>query len=119
VPIVSCPACGEDEELTGARGTDADGGSVLLLTCQRCQTTWERDARPRCRLCGSEDLEAVPTSTLEEHGRGEQRTPSGIRIRHYCWTCRGDDVTSQDPRPGPQPHPGGTTDPRGLRRRGE
>ncbi len=60
----------------------------------------------------------MPTSTLEEHGRGEQRTPSGIRIRHYCWECRGDDVTSQEPHPGPQPHPGGTTDLRELRRRG-
>lgn len=112
MPQVSCPACGEDEELAGRREDER-----ILLTCERCGAAWDRDTRPTCRLCGSEELEAVPTSTLEDAGRGAQRTPSGIRLVHYCWSCRGDDVTSSSPRPGPQSPPGGGQDLTSLRRR--
>ncbi len=105
--IVVCPACGEDEQLTGRTH---EGG--IELTCERCGAAWERDVTPTCRLCGSQDLQGVPTSTLREHGRGEQWAPSGIRLALYCWACRGADVTSTKPRPGPQPPPGGQRDAR-------
>jgi hypothetical protein len=32
-----------------------------------------------CRLCDSDDIEGIPTSTLEEHGRAGVRTPSRNR----------------------------------------
>lgn len=111
MPIVSCPACGEDEDLTGS----ASDGSIVL-TCGPCGHTWLRDTVPVCRLCGSEDIEGVATSTLEEHGRAGVRTPSGIRLVHYCWSCRGNDVTSTEPSPGPHSPPGRSTDLRALRR---
>lgn len=117
MPVVACPGCGEDEQLRGERADREDGSEQLVLTCERCGTTWDRDTAPRCGLCGSDDVEGVPTSTLQEHGRGDQRTPSGIRLAYYCWACRGRDVTSSSPLPGPQPPPGGSRDLRALRER--
>jgi ribosomal protein L40E len=92
MPIIACPACGEDEALAGERREDR-----MLLSCERCGHRWDRDTTRRCRLCGSEDLEAVPTSTLEEAGRGDQRTPSGIRDAYLCWSCGARDATSTQP----------------------
>lgn len=118
MPVVACPACGEDEELTGRRDTGDDGGDRLLLTCGRCGESWDRDTTLRCGLCGSQDVEGVPTSTLQEKGRGDQWAPSGIRLVYYCWACSADDVTSSRPRPGPHPPPGGSRDLRAFRSRG-
>lgn len=92
--VVACPACGEDEDLRGQRSDEG-----LVLSCERCGHRWNRDLTPRCGLCGSEDLEVVPTSVLEEAGRGEQRTPSGIRDLHVCWDCGARDATSNNPIP--------------------
>lgn len=111
MPVVSCPRCGEDEDLAGERD-----GETIILTCGACGTAWDRDARLACGLCGSDDVEGIPTSTLQEAGRGEQRTPSGIHLVYYCWSCRGNDVRSSAPRPGPQPAPGTSRDVRALRR---
>lgn len=111
MPVVACPDCGEDDEFTGTRR-----GETILLTCERCGHTWDRDTTLACRLCGSDDIEGIPTSTLEEHGRAGVRTPSGIRLVHYCWSCRANDVTSTSPSPGPHPPPGKSTDLRALRR---
>jgi hypothetical protein len=117
VPIVACPACGEDEQLTGHQVADGATPQVRL-TCDRCGASWARDATRRCGLCGSQDIEGIPTSTLQEKGRGEQWAPSGIRLVFYCWACRGDDVTSSAPRPGPRPQPGSPPDLSDLHRRG-
>lgn len=113
MPVVGCPLCGEDDELTGER--DA---ARILLTCGVCGHRWDRDIRVRCRLCGSEDVEGIPTSTLEEAGRAGVRTPSGIRLVYYCWSCDGNDVTSSEPLPGPQSPPGRSRDLRALRGKG-
>lgn len=112
MPVVDCPVCGEDEDLSGNRQDDR-----IMLTCGACGHRWDRDTRLVCRLCGAEDLEGVPTSTLEEAGRAGVRTPSGIRLVYYCWSCRGNDVTASNPRPGPHPPPGSSQDLRALRGR--
>lgn len=91
---VSCPACGGTEDLAGV---DAAEGRVIV--CGACGDRWQRDTTPTCTLCGSINLEAVPTSTLEEAGRGEQRTPSGIRDAYRCWSCGARDATSSSPIP--------------------
>lgn len=111
MPLVACPRCGEDEDLTGTRD-----GQTILLTCGSCRQTWDRDTRLVCGLCGSEDIEGIPTSTLEDAGRGEQRTPTGIHLVYYCWNCQSNDVRSSTPQPGPQPPPGQSRDLRALRR---
>lgn len=101
VVVVACPSCGEAEDLIGV---PVDG--LIRITCGACGAGWDRDAQPRCGLCGGTDLAAIPTSTLEEHGRAGVRTPSGIRTAWFCWTCTGHDVTSTRPIPGPNPLPG-------------
>ena len=118
MPVVECPACGEEEDLTGERKTAEDGADRLLLTCGVCAASWDRDTIPRCRLCSEADLEAIPTATLQERGRGDQWAPSGIRLAYYCWGCGGRDVTSSAPTPGPTPPPGDSRNLRALRRRG-
>lgn len=112
MPNVTCPGCGEDEDL---RGQQTSGG--ITITCGRCGVTFERNTTPTCALCGSTDLQAVPTSTLREAGRGDQWAPSGVRIAWYCWVCSGHDVTSPNPEPGPNPPPGDPSDRRDLRQR--
>jgi hypothetical protein len=74
VALVSCPACGEDEELRGETR-----GDRVVLTCERCGSGWDRDTTPSCGVCASDDVERIPTATLRERGRGEQWTPSGLR----------------------------------------
>lgn len=118
MPIVACPVCAEEEELTGRSVSAEDGSERRELSCQRCGASWDRDVTPRCGLCGSRDLQGVPTATLRESGRGEQWAPSGVRLAYYCWSCRSADVTSSTPTPGPQPPPGTGTDLTDLRRRG-
>jgi uncharacterized Zn finger protein len=115
MPVVACPACGEDEDLTGRRTAGDNGADRLVVRCGTCGRSWDRDTTVRCGLCGADDVEGVPTSTLQERGRGDQWAPSGIRLVYYCWSCGGDDVTSSQPRPGPNPPPGGSNDLRAFR----
>lgn len=112
MPAISCPSCGDDENLDGDRIGDA-----IVLTCGKCHHRWDRDTRSVCGVCGSHDIEGIPTSTLEEAGRAGVRTPSGIRLVYYCWSCRANDVTSSEPRSDPQPPPGRSRDLRALRPR--
>lgn len=97
MPIVVCPVCDEDEELRGKR---RDDGTVQLF-CESCGATWDRNLTPVCGLCGSDDVEAVRTDTLQESGRGDQWAPSGIQVRYRCWSCGGMDVTGPDPQAAP------------------
>lgn len=94
MPTVTCPACGSGEDLEGR--PSADG---VVIDCGACGHSWVRDLTPVCKLCGSTDLVAVPTATLEEAGRGDQRTPSGIRDAYRCYACGTKDATSSSPTP--------------------
>lgn len=78
---VSCPACGEAEELRGRREDDQ-----IVLTCLTCGQEWPRDLTPRCSQCGGEDLEAVPLAILER-GRGTQLSIIGTRTIYLCYVC--------------------------------
>ena len=100
MPAIACPQCGEADDLAGTRQPDGS----LEITCQACGAAWERGSKePRCRLCGSDDLEYT-TKPLWEKGRGEQRTPVGRIHAYYCHACGGRDVTSASPVPGPPDH---------------
>lgn len=93
MPLVSCPACGEDEELEAVRVT---GEGAPVIRCAACAHEWVRDTTLRCSLCGSADLRHTP-EPLWEKGRGEQRTPAGFHDVYACWSCGGRRVTSADP----------------------
>lgn len=101
MPLIRCPECGEHEAL---RGVEHDKAG-LLVECTGCGHRWERDLTLRCGRCGSEELDPVLTTTLEEAGRGEQRTPSGLRRTYRCRSCGARNATSSSPRP-PDPDPG-------------
>lgn len=108
MPTVTCPSCGSVDELRGRRSADG-----VVVECGDCGHSWQRDLTPTCTVCGSTDLEAVPTATLEEAGRGEQRTPSGIRDVYRCYGCGARDATSSSPVVDPAGRDGAPT---GVRR---
>lgn len=91
---LTCPACGEDDDLSGQRDGDA-----IVITCGACGASRDRDPTPRCGLCGSTELASTP-KPLWTSGRGEQRTPAAQRPAYACWDCGGRDVTSAHPQPG-------------------
>lgn len=97
MPTVTCPVCGSGEDLAGRRSSDG-----VVIDCGACGHSWVRDLTPVCEVCGSRDLVAVPTATLEEAGRGDQRTPSGIRDVYRCYACGAKDATSSSPTPDPE-----------------
>lgn len=96
---ITCPACGEADDLTGSRRPDG----TLGVVCGACGHRWDRDVERRCALCGSTDLEYTPRA-LWEKGRGDQRTPAGRIDAYYCHHCGGRDVTGRNPVPGPADH---------------
>lgn len=86
---VVCPACGEDDDLRGERRGDA-----VVVTCQRCDTTFDRDLTPRCTACGGDELVPFSANLLEDSGRGDMTTPTGIVRRWVCWSCGARDATT-------------------------
>ncbi len=52
MPVVDCPVCGEDDDLSGDRHDDR-----IMLTCGACGHRWDRGTHLVCRLCGSDDIE--------------------------------------------------------------
>lgn len=86
---VVCPACGEDDDLRGERR-----GDVVAVTCGSCDTVFDRDLTPRCTACGSDELVPVSANLLEDAGRGDMTTPTGIVRRWLCWSCGARDATS-------------------------
>ena len=78
---VACPACGEGEDLDGAK-TDAG----IELSCGACGHTWLRSSTGRCPTCGSEDRQTVPLAVVER-SRGTQLSVVGTRPITLCSTC--------------------------------
>ena len=78
---VSCPSCGEAEELAGVRSGDA-----IQLTCEQCGHRWTRDLAPQCATCGGRDLQTVPLAIVEK-GRGTQLSVVGTRPINLCERC--------------------------------
>lgn len=84
---VVCPACGEDDRLRGQRT-----GDVIQVACEACGHSWDRDLRPRCFNCQSENLSYRP-QPLFSKGRGTMRTPAGQRDSWDCDECGQSDCT--------------------------
>ena len=80
---ISCPACGETEQLRGERRDN-----LIALVCECCGAEWVRDpgARPDCERCGGTDMrEAV--QALVEKSRGTQLSIQSFRQVWLCPTC--------------------------------
>jgi hypothetical protein len=78
---ISCPECGESENLSGARSGDA-----VSMNCEECGAAWERRLTKRCATCGSEDLQTVPLAIVER-SRGTQLSVVGTRSVDLCSVC--------------------------------
>lgn len=85
---VTCPACGEDEDLRGERSDDG-----VVVTCEVCGERFDRDLTPRCVACGGTELVEVTSNLLEDAGRGDMTTPTGLVRRWLCWGCGAEDAT--------------------------
>ncbi|MEX2555961.1 MAG: hypothetical protein WEB06_10035 [Actinomycetota bacterium] len=78
---IACPSCGERERLRGER--DAE---VIVLICDTCGHSWERDPRPTCPNCGGRDLVEAPKAVVEKV-RGDQMSVVGYTKVQLCRTC--------------------------------
>lgn len=78
---VSCPECGEADDLRGVRRDE-----TIELRCLACGHEWPRDLTPSCRQCGGSDVQAVPLAIVEK-GRGTQLSVVGTRTIHLCYRC--------------------------------
>lgn len=83
---ITCPHCGEAEQLRGTRNAD-----VIKLVCDACGATWNRDPSPRCPECGGDDLVAAVAAVVEK-SRGTQLSVVGSRVVHLCVECDVDDL---------------------------
>jgi hypothetical protein len=84
---IICPSCARDDDLSGEPVDDG----TLQLTCSACQITWARDPRPKCPICGGDDLYHVPQVILEK-SRGTQMSIQGIHLEYGCHRCQPKDV---------------------------
>lgn len=78
---VSCPNCGEDEELTGRTADEA-----IIVTCGTCGTEWERSQTPTCATCGGTDVRPAFEAIVEK-SRGTQLSMQSARRIHLCSVC--------------------------------
>jgi len=78
---IACPECGEQEELRGSRQ-----GQTILITCESCGVTWERDLTPRCKQCGGDDVR-VAFQAIMEKARGTQLSIASLKQIWLCLVC--------------------------------
>lgn len=78
---ISCPQCGEDDDLCGARRED-----VIVITCGQCGLHWERDPSPRCPTCDRTDVRAAVQAVLDK-SRGTQLSIQSLRVVYLCPEC--------------------------------
>lgn len=80
-----CRSCGEEEQLAGERGEEG-----IRITCERCGTSWLRDAvPPACATCGGAELAHRPQPTTA-YSRGTQVSIVGWRQVPLCVVCDAD-----------------------------
>lgn len=85
---IVCPACGENDELTGSSTPEG-----IRITCDKCAATWLRDATPvTCANCGRDDVVFRPQA-LTSYSRGTQVSILGWRHIPLCPICDADMLT--------------------------
>ena len=83
---ITCPACGEGEDLSGERRE-----TEISVTCGACGHVWTRSLQRRCLTCGGTDLVTVPKAVVER-SRGTQLSVVGIQMVELCPACDRDDI---------------------------
>jgi uncharacterized Zn finger protein len=77
---LSCPRCGEAEDLAGERRE-----ASIWIRCGRCAHEWPRDTDV-CPRCGRRSI-ADRREPLLQKARGTQQSIVGFRIVQECWAC--------------------------------
>lgn len=83
---ISCPQCGEADDLTGSRRHDVDEGDVIDIECGACGYGWPRQLAASCPQCGGTDIQTVPLAIVEK-SRGTQLSIVGTRPLDLCSQC--------------------------------
>ena len=79
---IQCPECGESER---ARLRARRDGERIFLTCESCDTSWERHP-DACPECGERGL--VPKRMpLFQKARGTQQSIIGYYMAKHCGKC--------------------------------
>jgi len=77
---ISCPSCGERDDLAGEKRDEA-----IWITCGSCSTEWLRDPDV-CPSCAERSV-ADRRVPLFQKARGTQQSIIGYRITKECWAC--------------------------------
>ena len=106
---ITCPACGEDEDLRG-RQDGAPGSETITVTCQTGEMSWVRNLPPTCPPCGTTDVRTALQSIVDK-SRGTQLSIQSMRVVYLCPDCDGERLAvwnrSNTPlRPDELPHDG-------------
>ena len=85
---LTCPGCGEDDNLSGRRDGDPGqpGAKSITVTCGSCELSWVRDLAPRCPTCGTDEVRTALQSIVEK-SRGTQLSIQSMRVVYLCPTC--------------------------------
>ncbi len=79
---ITCPTCGETEDLSGAPSEEG-----IRIRCGLCGATWLRDDAPQtCATCGGSDLETRHRA-LTQYSRGTQLSIVGLAEIELCTVC--------------------------------
>ncbi len=78
---MTCPACGEEEELTGERT-----GEGIRVRCGECGASWARDTPYTCATCGGADVHMRPQA-LTQYSRGTQLSIVSLHYIPLCGAC--------------------------------
>lgn len=89
---ISCPSCGEDENLSGD-SKESGNKEKVTVTCETCGVEWERDLKPQCSKCGSEDMRAAVRSIVDK-SRGTQLSIQSLNVVYLCSECDRDELVA-------------------------
>jgi len=81
---ISCPRCGEEDELDGERD-----GDTIVVTCGSCRLVWDRDLTPRCPTCDSSEVRPAFQAIVDK-SRGTQLSIQSMRLVYLCPNCQPD-----------------------------
>lgn len=94
---ITCANCGEDENLDGERR-----GETISITCGACGLVWDRDLRPVCPTCGSDEVRKAFQAIVDK-SRGTQLSIQSMRLVYLCPHCQpellADYLASKSPLP--------------------
>ncbi|WP_150256239.1 hydrogenase maturation nickel metallochaperone HypA [Nocardiopsis deserti] len=78
---MTCPACGEEEDLVGERTQEG-----IRIRCGSCDARWDRDTPYTCATCGGADIHMRPQA-LTQYSRGSQLSIVSLHYIPLCGVC--------------------------------